>query len=72
MAHALSTPTAASLTLSSRYRQLVDRLRDMRARRKRFNDTMAELSSLSQRELADLGIARSDISRIAREHADLG
>jgi uncharacterized protein YjiS (DUF1127 family) len=31
-----------------------------------YNRTIAELESLSNRDLADLGIARSDIPRIAR------
>lgn len=34
---------------------------------KRYNRTVAELESLTNRELADLGIMRSDINRIARE-----
>jgi uncharacterized protein YjiS (DUF1127 family) len=34
---------------------------------KRYNRTVAELSQLSSRELADLGIARGDINRVARE-----
>ncbi len=36
---------------------------------KRYNRTMNELNSLSSRELDDLGIARADIGRIARESA---
>ena len=36
---------------------------------KRYNRTVTELQALSSRELADLGIARSDIGRIAREAA---
>ena len=36
---------------------------------KRYNRTVTELQSLSSRELADLGIARSDIARVAREAA---
>lgn len=35
----------------------------------RYNRTVSELSHLSNRELADLGISRSDISRVAREAA---
>jgi len=35
----------------------------------RYNSSLRELSSLSDRELADIGIARSDIPRIAVEHA---
>ncbi len=72
MAHVLSTSAINGLTLSGRFRHLLDRLRELRARRKRYGDTMAELSALSDRGLADLGIARCDISRIAREHADFG
>lgn len=33
---------------------------------RRYRDTCSELNRLSQRELADLGIARSDIPSIAR------
>jgi uncharacterized protein YjiS (DUF1127 family) len=32
---------------------------------KRYNQSLAELSSLGDRELADIGISRSDIQRIA-------
>jgi uncharacterized protein YjiS (DUF1127 family) len=34
---------------------------------KRYNRTVSELAALSNRELADLGIMRSDIQKIARE-----
>ena len=34
---------------------------------KRYNRTVSELGSLSNRELADLGIMRTDIARVARE-----
>jgi len=34
---------------------------------KRYSRTLSELESLSNRDLADLGISRSDIPRIARE-----
>jgi uncharacterized protein YjiS (DUF1127 family) len=34
---------------------------------KRYSRTVSELQSLSNRELADLGIARTDIGRIAKE-----
>lgn len=32
-----------------------------------YRNTVAELNSLSQRELDDLGIGRGDIKRIARQ-----
>jgi uncharacterized protein YjiS (DUF1127 family) len=36
---------------------------------KRFSRTVSELEALSNRELADLGINRVDITRVAREAA---
>ena len=33
----------------------------------RYNRTISELQGLNNRELADLGIARTDIHRLARE-----
>lgn len=36
---------------------------------KRYGAAMQELSHLSDRELADIGITRSDISRVAKEQA---
>ena len=36
---------------------------------KRYSRTVSELQSLSNRELADLGIARTDIQRVARDAA---
>lgn len=34
---------------------------------KRYSRTVSELQSLSNRELADLGIMRSDIQRVAKD-----
>ena len=36
---------------------------------KRYGDVTRELSHLSDRELSDIGITRSDIDRIAADHA---
>jgi uncharacterized protein YjiS (DUF1127 family) len=36
---------------------------------KRYGTAVQELASLSDRELADIGITRSDIPRLAWEHA---
>ncbi|OCX66030.1 hypothetical protein BFP70_07885 [Thioclava sp. SK-1] len=44
-------------------------LKDAIARRKVYNLTLRELKSLSNRELDDLGIARSMITRVAAEAA---
>ena len=35
-----------------------------------YQQTVRELNSLDNRSLNDLGIARSDISRIARDHVN--
>ncbi len=37
------------------------------SRYKQYRATVWELSNLEDRDLADLGIARADISRLARE-----
>ena len=34
-----------------------------------YNQTVRELAALDNRQLSDLGISRSDIQRIARDHA---
>ena len=48
---------------------LVARLRDHLARRALYRRTVAELRQLSDRELSDLGLSRSMITRIAYEAA---
>lgn len=37
---------------------------------RRFNNSLRELNSLGDRELADIGISRSDIPRVAWESAE--
>ena len=46
-------------------------VKDARMRREAYRRTYAELAGLTDRELTDIGIARSEITRIAREHADM-
>ena len=48
---------------------LIARLADRFSRRRVYTKTHAELSRLSTRELDDLGISRSMISRLAYEAA---
>jgi uncharacterized protein YjiS (DUF1127 family) len=48
---------------------LLNRFQNYLERRRRERETIFELSSLSDRELADLGIGRSDIRRIAQAGA---
>lgn len=46
-------------------------LQEAHIRRKSYNQTVFELSWCNDRDLADLGIARCDIRRLAKEAADL-
>ena len=55
--------------LMDRYTTLLNNLRDRRQRYKLYRATLNELRTLSDRELADLGIARSSIQAIAMEAA---
>ena len=51
------------------FRQKRDQIRQSLAKRKIYSTTLSELSSLSDRNLKDLGIPRSDIKRLAMEAA---
>lgn len=55
--------------LVQRMRDAFEQSRRNAAARKVYRQTYAELSTLSQRELDDLGIARANIDEIAREAA---
>ncbi|MHC0054118.1 DUF1127 domain-containing protein [Actibacterium sp. D379-3] len=50
-------------------RRIVDVTRDELARRRVYRRTVSELSALNARDLADLGISRSMIRRLALEAA---
>ena len=50
-------------------RSAFSQFQEARKQRKAYKTTVRELQSLNNRELADLGIARSNISSIAYEHA---
>jgi uncharacterized protein YjiS (DUF1127 family) len=45
-------------------------LRRAMRRRALYGRTLGELAALSDRELADIGIPRADIRRVALEHAE--
>lgn len=45
---------------------------EARAGRARYRRALGELERMSERELAELGLHRCDIPRVAREAADLG
>ena len=49
------------------FAHLVSNIRDSLARRKVYRNTVRELRGLSNRELSDLGMSRSMITRVALE-----
>lgn len=67
------TDTASNATLIERLMATVSTafaaLATRQANRRVYNTTLNELSALSNRDLADLGIARSEVRRIAWEAA---
>jgi uncharacterized protein YjiS (DUF1127 family) len=63
---------APSFGFGQRIGALMDRMRDARKAREIYRQTYEELSALSDRELADLGISRISIPDVAREAALLG
>lgn len=70
MAHATEFSSQSQSAFGARFAGLVQSLKARRARRKIFNQTFRELSSLSNRELADLGLGRSEIRRVAFQAAN--
>ncbi len=55
--------------LGARLRKLAERFRGWLAERRTYRRTLRELMELDDRELDDIGIARGDIRRIARQLA---
>jgi len=60
---------AATVTIADRFATLTSRFADAYTQRKLYNTTFNELNALSNAELADLGIHRSNIRAIALEAA---
>lgn len=67
MAYATQTNTVASI--GQRIAEFRATIMDRMSRSRVYRTTMAELNNLSDRELADLGIARATIRSIAFEAA---
>jgi uncharacterized protein YjiS (DUF1127 family) len=68
MAYA-NTTRAASFGIADRAALIVKSIRTALQRRRIYKQTVSELSALSSRELADLGISRTMINRLANEAA---
>lgn len=60
---------SATPSLADRFPGFLADVKAMLARRAIYNQTVRELDALTNRELADLGIDRSEISALAREAA---
>jgi len=69
MAYVNFTARAANVSLADRFSGLLAQVKVMIARRAVYNQTVRELNVLTDRELADLGLSRFDITTVAREAA---
>ncbi len=67
----LNSTAAFTATFGERIGTWFRNTAENRVKRDLYRQTVRELSALSNRDLADLGIARSDISRVALKHAQL-
>jgi uncharacterized protein YjiS (DUF1127 family) len=65
----VNSSRSVSVSFSDRFNALLKVAMDMIERRKVYNQTVYELSLLSDRDLSDLGLSRSNIGQIAREAA---
>ncbi len=59
------------VTLRQRFDAWVRDAAETRVKRDIYRRTIRELSACSDRDLADMGIGRSEIATIARKHAQL-
>ena len=59
-----------SLSFSDRVSSMVKMISEALARRQLYSRTLAELSSLTDRDLTDLGLSRSSIADVARVAAE--
>lgn len=66
MAHVISAPAGSGLT--ARLRRTVEGVFAAWAQHREFQSTYNQLDALSDRDLADIGVRRSDIADIARLH----
>ena len=70
-AHALAAFAPTTPSLWERLASLRAALAERAAQRRLYRATLNELDALSDRDLSDLGLARADVTRVAREAAAL-
>lgn len=68
----ITSNSAAGFGFGQRFAAFMERARQARKAREIYRQTYEELSALTDRDLADLGIARMSIREVAREAARLG
>jgi uncharacterized protein YjiS (DUF1127 family) len=69
MAHATHIANGAQNGLAARFSTLLETIRLRNEKRKVYRQTFGELSSLSDRDLSDLGLSRGEIRRVAYQAA---
>lgn len=62
--------TTLAPNFADRMRSILTAVKTRRAQNRLYRQTVRELSQLSNRELADLGLSRYEIRRIALETCD--
>ncbi|MFY0616705.1 DUF1127 domain-containing protein [Shimia sp.] len=67
MAHVNAT-YSTGFDFTARVLAAIESFKEARALRQQYNTTVRELASMSNRELADVGISRYDIKDIAEAH----
>lgn len=65
----VNTTRVAHVGLADRFAAIVKAVKEDLNRRRVYKQTLAELNALSSRELADLGLHRSMLTRVALEAA---
>lgn len=70
MAYANETLSNTQTGLGARVTSLITAFQTRRAKSRVFRQTYAELAGLTDRDLADLGLARSEIRRVAWQAAN--
>ncbi|OUD09401.1 hypothetical protein BVC71_05975 [Marivivens niveibacter] len=63
----MTTNTVRAFNFGAAVRNTFASIADARARRAKYVECVTELNSMTDRELADIGIARSMITAVARE-----
>lgn len=69
MAHATQIAAGTHNGLAARFAALTETFRARNAKRKIYNQTYRELAGLTDRDLSDLGLSRTEIRRVAWQAA---